>query len=391
VTSAVELDSLVLPGAPVCYGILMPGADTPGGVPVVKVRDYDHSGIDVAKLLRTAPNIEAAYRRSRLKPGDILMSIRGTTGVVAVVPPELEGANITQDTARIRVDARERDYVYQALHAPAVQRQIRLHTIGQAVKGINIASLRKLRIPWPDSNTRRLIARTLADCDTLMRACRALEQQKLSLKRGLMQQLLTGKKRFPEFTASKWDETRLGDIFAERIEINRPDLQLMSVTGDRGVIPRDELEKRDTSNPDKSKYKRVAMGDIAYNTMRMWQGVSALSSLEGIVSPAYTVLIPSPRVNARFAKHLFKFPPVVHLFHRHSQGLVDDTLSLKYERFANIALKLPTDPTEQEKIADVLDLCDREITLLSARNSQIELKKRALLCKLLAGEIQVQP
>ena len=63
------------------------------------------------------------------------------------------------------------------------------------------------------------------------------------------------------------------------------------------MIPRDQLDKRDTSNPDKAKYKRVAVGDIAYNTMRMWQGVSALASLEGIVSPAYTVAVPTDKIH----------------------------------------------------------------------------------------------
>lgn len=387
-SATVELDSLVVPDAPICYGILMPGADTQGGIPVVKVRDYDHNGIDVDQLLRAAPEIEAGYRRSRLEPGDILMSIRGTTGVIAIVPPALKGANITQDTARIRVEQPDRDYLYQALHAPSVQRQIRLHTIGQAVRGINIGAVRELQIPWPSAQVRELISRMLADCDALIRKLGEVIERKRIYKRGLMHQLLTGQKRFPEFTCT-WEEKRLGDVFIERNETNRPDLPLLSVTGDRGIIPREELAKRDTSNPDKSKYKRVAVRDVAYNTMRMWQGVSALSSMEGIVSPAYTVAVPTEQIDGRFAKHLFKFVPVVHLFHRHSQGLVDDTLNLKFDRFARIKLLIPVDTDEQARIADVLDLCDAEIDLLTTQREQIELEKRVLLSRLLSGDLAV--
>ena len=203
VTSTVELGSLVLPEAPICYGILMPGEDTDGGVPVVKVRDYDHRGIEVGQLLRAAPSIETPYRRSRLEPGDLLMSIRGTTGVIAIVPPELVGANITQDTARIRVNVANRDYLYQALHAPYVRRQIRLHTIGQAVKGINIGAVRKLEIPWPSTATRQLIARILGDCDSLMRITGRLAEAKRTFRRGLRHQLLIGRRRFPQFVTSK--------------------------------------------------------------------------------------------------------------------------------------------------------------------------------------------
>lgn len=382
----VQLAALVLPEAPICYGILMPGADTEGGVPVVKVRDYDHIGIDVEKLLRAAPNVEAPYRRSRLQPGDILMSIRGTTGVVAIVPPELAGANITQDTARIRVDVANREYVYQVLHAPDVRRQIRLNTIGQAVKGINLAAVRQLQIPWPPEPTRRLIARLLRDCDLQAWNTERLIDAKQTKKRALMQQLLTGQTRFPEFKDRRWDEVHLGRVFIERNEINRPDLPLLSVTNNRGLIPREALDKRDTSNPDKRKYKRVAVGDIAYNTMRMWQGVSALASREGIVSPAYTVVVPTEKIHGAFAKYLFKLPAVVNLFYRYSQGLVDDTLNLKFDRFGKIKVTIPSDPAEQARIAGVLTSCDIEIELLENVLRLFKSRKRALLERLLSSE-----
>jgi type I restriction enzyme S subunit len=161
------------------------------------------------------------------------------------------------------------------------------------------------------------------------------------------------------------------------------------VTADRGLIPRDQLSKRDTSNPDKSKYKRVTLGDIAYNTMRMWQGVSALSTLEGIVSPAYTVATPTDKISGHFAKHLFKYPPVVNLFHRHSQGLVDDTLNLKFDRFSKIKLAIPRDTDEQARIAGVLDVCDTEIKLLSTLGKEFEDYKRALLFRLFSSDVKV--
>jgi type I restriction enzyme S subunit len=184
-------------------------------------------------------------------------------------------------------------------------------------------------------------------------------------------------------------EYYLGDLFAERNETNRVDLPLLSVTGDRGLVPRDEIERRDTSNVDKSKYKRVAAGDIAYNTMRMWQGVSALSTLEGIVSPAYTVIVPGPKIVPSFARHLFKLPAVVHLFFRYSQGLVDDTLNLKYERFVKVKVRIPIDLDEQRRIAETMDVADKEIGLLEVLSEQIGRQKRGLMQKLLKGELSV--
>ena len=166
------------------------------------------------------------------------------------------------------------------------------------------------------------IENTFYSWDCAIKQTEALVEAKRRFKAGLMQQLLTGKRRFPTFGKKKgegWTRYHLGDLFDERNETGRGDLPLLSITADRGIVNRDDLEKKDTSNADKSKYLRIAPGDIGYNTMRMWQGVSALSDLEGIVSPAYTVCIPKAgKIDGRFAAYLFKYQPVVHDFWRYS-------------------------------------------------------------------------
>ena len=67
-----------------------------------------------------------------------------------------------------------------------------------------------------------------------------------------------------------------------------------------------ELDRHDNSNSDKSKYKKVCVGDIAYNSMRMWQGASGFSPYEGIVSPAYTVVKPKDGIDSLFFAYMFK-------------------------------------------------------------------------------------
>jgi type I restriction enzyme S subunit len=114
-----------------------------------------------------------------------------------------------------------------------------------------------------------------------------------------MQQLLSGKKRMPGFT-KQWPEHQLGELFSERIETNCDHLRLLAVTRERGIIPASEIDRKDTSSVNKSQYKRIVPGDIGYNTMRMWQGVSAISGLEGIVSPAYTICKPTPAIDPSF-------------------------------------------------------------------------------------------
>jgi type I restriction enzyme S subunit len=332
-----------------------------------------------------------------LDVGDVLFNRTNSlelVGKTAIVDdPRLLGSVFASYLVRLKIDRARYDprflNIWMNTH-DSIMRLRRLATPGVAQYNIRPSLLvEKFLIPaWPLSKQR-----AVADVEALFRRVSyALDAQgaaKRTFKRGLMQQLLTGRQRFPEYENSTWTEVTLGEAFVERNETNRDDLPLLSVTADRGVIPRNELDKRDTSNPDKSKYRRVAVGDIAYNTMRMWQGVSALVSVEGIVSPAYTVVVPTEAIDGRFAKHLFKFPPVVHLFYRHSQGLVDDTLNLKYERFSKIKLTIPRDRGEQKRIAATLDLCDAEIDQVVAHREKIDSYKHALLSKLLSGELQV--
>lgn len=104
--------------------------------------------------------------------------------------------------------------------------------------------------------------------------------------------------RFPEFRGH-WIQKTLGESFEERSEKNRSDLPLLSL-GENGLVYQSETARKDNSNADKSKYLRVAVGDIAYNTMRMWQGRCVCAGIEGIVSPAYTVCKPKEGVDGLF-------------------------------------------------------------------------------------------
>lgn len=243
-------------------------------------------------------------------------------------------------------------------------------------------------LPLPSINERAQIASILTTQDKVIELKEKRLAEKQRQKKYLMQQLLTGKKRLPGFNGA-WKADRLGKMFLERKETNCEGLQMLAITGTQGIIPRRELDLKDNSSEDKSKYLRVCVGDIGYNTMRMWQGVSAYSNYEGIVSPAYTILKPSLSINAKYFAYLFKMPEIISLFYRFSQGLVDDTRNLKYENFKKIKVFYPPDIEEQTAIAEVLSAADREIDLLRQDIEQEKQKEKALLQLLLTGIVRV--
>ena len=242
---------------------------------------------------------------------------------------------------------------------------------------INSTQIKNFPVIVPPLNEQRRIAEFLGTWDEAIEKLERLIAAKEKRFRGLIQMLISGKK-------GQWPIIRLGTLFSERNESNYPLGELLAITGECGVVRRCELDKVDSSSEDKSQYLRIHPGDIGYNTMRMWQGVCGVSRYDGIVSPAYTILVPDQNVNADFAVFYFKTPPVIHIFKRHSQGLVDDTLNLKYHHFSQIRLPFP-ELSEQNRIAEILTTAQNELNLLGKKLAALQKQKRGLMQKLLTG------
>lgn len=253
---------------------------------------------------------------------------------------------------------------------------------------INSKTVYNHTLHLPSVREQQKIAEIITAQDKVTELKEKLFAEKQRQKKYLMQQLLTGKKRLPGFDGA-WKQEKLGKLFTERSETKYEHLELLAITGTQGVIPRSQLDLKDNSSEDKSKYLHICVGDIGYNTMRMWQGVSAYSNYEGIVSPAYTILKPTGNINAKYFAYLFKMPEVVFLFYRFSQGLVDDTRNLKYENFKKISVAYPERIEEQNAIVAILEKADQEIDLIRQDIEQEKQKKKALMQLLLTGIVRV--
>jgi len=153
-------------------------------------------------------------------------------------------------------------------------------------------------------------------------------------------------------------------IFMEIKERERPEEQMLSVTITKGVIPQQKLladsSKKDSSNQDKSAYKVVRSGDIAYNKMRAWQGAIGVSDYQGIVSPAYVVQRPRDGAHPRYFHYLLRTPTFAKEAERWSYGITSDMWSLRSEHFKMIYGCVPPLP-EQAAIVRFLDYMDRRI------------------------------
>ena len=198
----------------------------------------------------------------------------------------------------------------------------------------------------------------------------------------------TPKIRFKNFS-DEWVEHKLGDYFTERVERSNIG-ELISVTINSGIRKFYELGRHDNSSDDKSNYKRVEIDDIAYNSMRMWQGASGRSPYSGILSPAYTVIIPKEGINSVFFSYVFKLPNMIYKFKIHSQGLTTDTWNLKFPAFAEIEASKPT-IAEQRKISEFFTKLDKLIALHQSKFEKLQKIKKSCLQNLFPQNNQNTP
>lgn len=122
--------------------------------------------------------------------------------------------------------------------------------------------------------------------------------------------------------------------------------------------------------------------------MRMWQGRCALSSLEGIVSPAYTIITPNHDVNPYYMEMLFKQPLIIYSFWTHSQGLVSDTLNCKFPDFSQIKVTIPSFK-EQNEISHIFKEINHEIDVCTQKLKSLLQQKKGLMQVLLTGKKRV--
>ena len=215
---------------------------------------------------------------------------------------------------------------------------------GTSIKGVTKDELLAKKIIFPSCNEQKKIGAYLHNLDHLI----TLHQRKR------LGWLKVGK--------NDWEQRKLGEVFRERIERAAGDEELLSVTIANGVIRQADSEKRNIASEDKKNYKVVHQGDVPYNSMRMWQGAVGNSEYCGIVSPAYTVLIPTQEANGKFFMELFKKENSLKIFQRWSQGLTSDTWNLKYPVLSTIEFYIPK-IDEQNKIATYFTTLDHLITL----------------------------
>ena len=318
-------------------------------------------------------------KRFQVIPNDLIVSCSGTIGKTSLIRENDEKGIISQALLILRSNSKIIEPKFLKYFLETNKGYNSLISSAGGSSQVNIAKKQIiLDIPLvvPTLPTQHKIINFLDKISYKIELLEHKYEKYQDFKKYLMQQIFTQKLRFANFT-EEWKTVKIKDIFDERSEKGFSDLELLSVTLNDGVIKRSEIESKDNSNENKSNYKHVLPDDIVYNSMRMWQGASGVSSYEGIVSPAYTILIPK-NAYSKFFGYYFKTNEMIHQFKKYSQGLTSDTWNLKYPLISEIKIKIPS-IDEQKEITNVFETIDLKTKILQNNLEEVMTFKKGLL------------
>ena len=390
----VSLEEVADPSAPIRYGVVQIGPDFPGGVPIVPIKHIRRIA-DVV-LHRASAEIEKQYAGSRVKGGDVLLSVKGTIGEVGVVPDSFEG-NIAREIARIRPRlAYDAEFIAFQLEAGHTQRRIESKIVGSTRLEFSIHAVRDFLVAVPQLlEEQRKIAKILRTWDQAIQKLQALRTANLRRRVWLRSHLFSGRLRLPGHSGA-WRDVALREVLTEHGLQGSGAEEVFSVSVHKGLVNQIEHLGRSFAAAETGHYNRVLPGDIVYTkspTGDFPLGIIKQSKIaqEVIVSPLYGVFTPKTRALGIILDALFESPIAVRNYlHPLVQKGAKNTIAITNRRFLEGELRLPLDPAEQAAIADVIEASQAELVGIEAEIAALTKQKRGLMQKLLTGEWRVK-
>ena len=371
------------------YGLNAAAKKYDGKNKYIRITDIDDGSREFKQENITSPDTDLSFAENyRLSEGDILFARTGASVGKSYIYKASDGLVYYAGfliRARIKPEYNS-EFVFQNTLTGDYEKFIKVTSMRSGQPGVNAQEYSQYQIMVPGKPEQDMISAYLQSLDNLI----ILHQRKLDrlviLKQAMLEKMFpkngsnVPEVRFAGFT-DPWEQRKIGECFSERVESD-PNGELISVTIGSGIKKFSELGRHNNSNDDKSRYKKVVVGDIAYNSMRMWQGASGCSPYNGIVSPAYTVITPFSGIDSKFFAYMFKREDMIHAFQIHSQGITSDNWNLKFPTLSEIDVTLPADIKEQEAISAYLTVLNNLITLQQRKCESLKHIKAALLQKM---------
>lgn len=280
-----------------------------------------------------------------------------------------------------------------------------------AQPGISVAVVENQQFPHPPAAEKKAIAEFIDQKSTQIEQAIHIKERQIERlkerKQILIQQAVTrgldshvpmrdtGLEWIGEIPAH-WRMMANRALFRERVEPGREDLPLLSVSIHSGVSEEEISEEENIRGrvkiEDKSKYICVRPGDIAFNMMRAWQGAIGAVRVDGMVSPAYTIAVPRPSLDARYFEYQYRTPGFIQQMDRYSKGITDFRKRLYWDGFKQLITLVP--PIEEQRaIVEFIEQAmlkqNATVTLLERQITKLIEYKATLIYSAVTGKIKV--
>src|SRR5574341_118306 len=380
---------------------------------VLKVSCVSHAGFRPAENKVVHP-----LDLSRLGPtphrGDVLLTRANTVELVALaVTVDRDYPHLHLSDKHWRPVLRHRgedslSWVKHVINSRLVRRALVSRATGTSGSMKNVSQRQFLRIavPRPPSGVQHDIAAVLDCFEGVVAKLGMLLDAKRRFKRCLMQELLTGKRRFKDFDAASrthttwfgklpasWRYPQMREIASEvtdRARSQAASLPVVSCSKYEGLVDSLVYFGKQVFSGDRSNYKIVRRLQFAYPSNHIEEGsIGLLTQYDAaVVSPIYTVFQVAGNVVPQFLYLVFKTDKCRHLFASNTNASVNRRGSMRWKQFSNLRDPLPPQP-EQERIASLFETLDREMDRLTQLRDAVDKQRRAVAELLLTGKVQV--
>ncbi len=215
-----SIDQLGVEDRPVAYGVLQPGSDLPAGVPLIRVGDIDDGQVDLAHLKKISNTIAEQYPRTRLHGGEVLITLVGSIGRTAVVPPSCGGYNVARAVGVIPIaEVLSARWVEIWLRSPQANAELGGKAHEVARKTLNLEDVRPFGVPIPPLEEQEAIIERLEVFEVAARTLRMAADLACRRGEGLRQSVL--RSAFSGQLVSQDPSDESASVLLERIATER--------------------------------------------------------------------------------------------------------------------------------------------------------------------------
>lgn len=353
------------------------------GICYLQSNNIRKNKFDKTKMVYITNEFHERNEKSKLKTNDILMVQSGHAGECAVVTEEFNSCNCHALIVMTPEKNINSNYCAYFINSDLGQRKISILITGNTIKHILASDIKEFNISLPSINEQEKIANFFLLIDKKIEKQQEKVEALEEYKKGIMQKIFSQEIRFKYENGNdypEWKEKKAVELFDNVSDKNHDgDLEVLSVTQDRGVIPRSELDidiKFEASSV--ASYKRVKKDDFIIS-LRSFQGGIEISKIEGLISPAYTVFKVKDKKNidSDFFALIFKSQNFINRLNTLIYGIRDGK-AISFNDFSQVKLSYPS-IKEQEKIVELFKAMNKKINSEKQKLKQLKKYKKGLL------------